>query len=201
MKSFRLFLATVFVATCLSFGAQAAMISLGAIDLIPLGTIDSSTSDKTVVAEEYHSRKKPYIYNYILTGLLDAYTKITFTFAATNVEEAGLISGSLEAFSFKDLFNSPLEPIVSWDRNTWPTLTVSGGDTLTGTLVITNATGMAMNFMAYFMALIHAGCGCGDLTISYRVSSVPLPASVLLFCSALMLLAAFAARKRTLDVL
>jgi len=202
MKTPRSILATaIVVATlCMSFQAKASWIDLD--------TIGASSADKTVVTDEYYPRKPPldkvpYIYNYLLTGILDAYTQITFTFTATNVGNAGLVSGSLEAFSYGDLLKdikSSISTIHLFDKSTWPTLTVSNGDTLMETVVITNNTGSAMNFVAYFLALIYAGCGCGDLTIGYTVASVPLPASALLFGSALLLLAAYAARKRTSDV-
>ncbi|MDR3450305.1 MAG: hypothetical protein P4M15_11270 [Alphaproteobacteria bacterium] len=142
-------------------------------------------------------------------GFIPAGSKITFTYVITPP-----LTGSVEAngnYSFvagNSLFTITSSNGAATEYKTnlinhatttiappaaLPVLTSANISSGIGKTVITNLSNSVVGFSSYFLSLIAPG---SHLSVTYNVSAIPLPESVVLFASALMALAGFSLYRR-----
>jgi hypothetical protein len=181
MKLSELFAAVLTAGLLLSSSAYAAGVTLVPIS-VPVGTVGPTSVIAPTTTHYSSDSISGFLYD--ISGVLDPDTTLSLTLTATPVYEAGVLT---------DTTTGANAPIPKFGK-------IGLGDAVNGellkTITISNLTGAAEDFNAYFAAVIVA-VKSGLVTISYKTAStVPLPPAALLFVSGLAVLAAFAARRR-----
>jgi len=174
--------------------ADAAAISMCSSNfLYKECVIDNSITSATLASKDIVGGSLA-SYNYLISGQLNPWTSISLTFNATGLTNGALLSnGNVGA----DL---PTSLLSAWPVLTTSSMTLPPADSLTNTVNISNLTGSAVSFGAYFISLVKALKSGGSFVLSYTIHSVPLPPAALLFASALMLFAGMAMRKNAKSV-
>jgi len=194
MKISRLFAGVLMAGMLLSSASFAATVDIPGI----LSNGDSHT---------YHSNSMgsgKVTYDYIVKGVLSAKTQIVLTLTVELNKYATIISDSVKTRFGTDSgstgYNRHIAELKMFFTAFTPSAFQTNGNTLTTSLTIANTSSTYLAFAGEINAMIELIKRCGGkglITLSYNVTSTPLPASLLLFASGLTALGGFAARKRT----
>ncbi len=182
MKISKLLIAVLIASATLVSAAHATTISndLGTVGVTsPLTSGSSSFSSKSL--------------NDTTTGKLKGDTEITFTLTSSSTAPTALLAqGSLNGSAPVGSFGNPIASSTGSISSVLPIIATSNLTTGTATITIANFTTGISSFAATFLAAITKS---DKFTVSYIVSAVPLPATWVLFASALIALAGFRMKK------
>jgi hypothetical protein len=195
MKLFHLFAIALITAPLLASPSRAATLNLGTLSAGSSGTGTSYSGMTTSFTDT-------------MNGTLAANSEVTFTYNYTGLTPAALSmtgigsnSGGL-AYTSVSGFNSNGTLLYGTQNQSTssPTLPIFVTASLTpssgtASTTIVNASSSSVNFSSIFQDIIFS-ISSGALTSSYKVSAVPLPASLVLFASGLLALAGFAAYRK-----
>ncbi len=179
--------------------AQAATVHLGNVTIGEYGSIANSVE----------SIGSSYAYGYA-DGYLPANSMITFTYntpilpLGTPIALGAYASVSGGAFTTILSINGansgssfqiwPPAPMVFVPPSVWPVMTI----VTPGTAIIKNLSNTTTYFSSYFLSLLSGPVLAGNAS-TYIVSSVPLPASLLLMLTSVAGLGGMAARRKKLQ--
>lgn len=141
-----------------------------------------------------------------LSGYLAGMTsiKVTYSYGSTmesmSVDAFGaLLGGGFSGGATLEVSGSPLSVTSSTSNSVLPVLAQASLDaaTMSVIVVIKNLSNSVLSYQSVFEAIVGSGCG-EDVTVSYLISPVPLPASAGLFFFGLLVLGVVAYRKKNL---
>jgi uncharacterized protein YraI len=182
MKSSNLLAVAVLAGMAISPSAHALTFSQS------FGTVADTTSPVSMTFGPSTSL------NYDASGVLPADTEIVFTYSANKTGGIDLVAGgsnsvvNASAVSFGSASSSSVAPILAFAN--------LGGGAASVTIENTGLT--PESFQALFSSLFGTGHG-SSFTVGYSVSSVPLPASLVLFGTGLLALVGFSSMRKNRD--
>jgi len=194
MRTFR-FIALALLGIFLAHPVSAAPLPPG-VDLGYLIPGDTGTVD--FYQENYAGNKDLYD---SASGTLAAYSKIVFSFTldAGSAEPGSIYAGSSynDGASSYDVSIFSTGNLVTGSTSNLLVTVLADLDAKLGTVIIENYSSYIVDFFAYLLG--GNGNSIKDVVTTYAVSSVPLPPSVLLFLSGILMVSFFVARRKAFD--
>ncbi len=172
--------------------ASATLISSAQATTVPVVKVSPTFPDGSVTTIATKTL------NYSSTGKLAADTKVVFTLTSTGTAPGSLTSsGNFNSLTNNGAGATSTGGLVTGSNTSslLPIIAVSnlGNNSSTATITFTNLSRITQSFAAYFSAIL--GSAKGTFTVAYAVSAVPLPSALVLFASALILLAGLRMKK------